>query len=500
LKAAGLRARHPAVAWPTAEVPMSDSPTPPWETDELKAIIDEELTSLPDKLRAAIVLCLIEGRTNSEAAAILGIPAGTVDSRLNAARKKLGAKLARRGVAVSVGTTLDQMLGGPLAAADGARINELVSHIVPAVLAEAMGPGTGAVSPAVVNLAQGVARMATTRLRLVAAVGIAIGLLGSTGTGIYLATAADSPKQSQNQTDNTQDTPVAIAPEKTSQSTATTENTNERDLLQRPLKALRDAFAEGQLTEGIALGELFAAIEKNTDLVVRVDVGAFRRIGIFYGNDFQSTSQFLTHIFQNKAVLPHQAYKLPLREVLLDALAQVFFPQADFSPTITFHLRGSQLVIVPAFEPLVKPGIDPLNPTPPTRPQPGMEDEEPPALITTRVLYEQIYGGVVSVSAHKESLSDILSDLRKQTGANIVLDSRCQPQLQKSALTISLNDVRLYDALRVIADMAELKMVYVGNMYYVTTVENAKNFQPNQAIPTMRPLLPLPQTNRGGAQ
>jgi RNA polymerase sigma factor (sigma-70 family) len=195
LKAAGLRARHPAVAWPTAEVPMSDSPTPPWETDELKAIIDEELTSLPDKLRAAIVLCLIEGRTNSEAAAILGIPAGTVDSRLNAARKKLGAKLARRGVAVSVGTTLDQMLGGPLAAADGARINELVSHIVPAVLAEAMGPGTGAVSPAVVNLAQGVARMATTRLRLVAAVGIAIGLLGSTGTGIYLATAADSPKQ-----------------------------------------------------------------------------------------------------------------------------------------------------------------------------------------------------------------------------------------------------------------------------------------------------------------
>ncbi len=46
------------------------------------------------------------------------------------------------------------------------------------------------------------------------------------------------------------------------------------------------------------------------------------------------------------------------------------------------------------------------------------------------------------------------------------------------ALSINLNDVRLYDALRVIADMAELKLVYAGNIYYVTTPANAKTFQP----------------------
>jgi YHS domain-containing protein len=30
----------------------------------------------------------------------------------------------------------------------------------------------------------------------------------------------------------------------------------------------------------------------------------------------------------------------------------------------------------------------------------------------------------------------------------------------------------------VIADMAELKLVYAGNIYYVTTPANAKTFQP----------------------
>jgi type II secretory pathway component GspD/PulD (secretin) len=85
---------------------------------------------------------------------------------------------------------------------------------------------------------------------------------------------------------------------------------------------------------------------------------------------------------------------------------------------------------------------------------------------------------VVNVSAERKPLADILAELRKQTGANIVLDPRCETQEKKAGLTVSLNDVRLYDALRVIADMAELKLVYAGNVYYVTTPANAKVFQP----------------------
>ena len=55
---------------------------------------------------------------------------------------------------------------------------------------------------------------------------------------------------------------------------------------------------------------------------------------------------------------------------------------------------------------------------------------------------------------------------------------------------MNLRDARLYDALRVIADMAELKMVYAGNIYYVTTAANAKTFQPSrptEAAPVIPP-------------
>ena len=122
-----------------------------------------------------------------------------------------------------------------------------------------------------------------------------------------------------------------------------------------------------------------------------------------------------------------------------------------------------------------------------------------------QVLREQIYGGVVSVAADRKPLADILSDLRKQTGANIVLDPRCEAQEKKANLSITLSDVRLYDAMRVIADMAELKMVYAGNIYYVTTTANAKTFQPptlrtpnSMGFPLAQPQpQPLPQPGGG---
>ena len=122
---------------------MPDPPLPAVEADELKSVIDAELAGLPDKFRAVVVLCLIEGRTNAEAAAVLGVPVGTVDSRLNTARARLQARRTRRGVAVGAGMGLGPMLGGPLAAAEGPGFRELVAHTVRSVLVEAAGPGAG---------------------------------------------------------------------------------------------------------------------------------------------------------------------------------------------------------------------------------------------------------------------------------------------------------------------------------------------------------------------
>src|SRR5262249_36741181 len=51
--------------------------------------LDEELSRLPDKYRAVIVLCDLEDKTRKQVARQLDVPEGTVASRLTTARKML---------------------------------------------------------------------------------------------------------------------------------------------------------------------------------------------------------------------------------------------------------------------------------------------------------------------------------------------------------------------------------------------------------------------------
>ena len=69
------------------------------EVSEHRAAIDEELSRLPEKYRAPLVLCYLEGLTHDEAAEQLRWPVGTVRSRLAGARDRLRDRLTRRGLA-----------------------------------------------------------------------------------------------------------------------------------------------------------------------------------------------------------------------------------------------------------------------------------------------------------------------------------------------------------------------------------------------------------------
>ena len=68
---------------------------------DLRPVLDDEVQRLPEKYRAAFVLCHLQGLTNQEAADTLGCPLGTVLSRLSWARQRLRVRLARRGLAIS---------------------------------------------------------------------------------------------------------------------------------------------------------------------------------------------------------------------------------------------------------------------------------------------------------------------------------------------------------------------------------------------------------------
>src|SRR5262249_25631479 len=76
---------------------------------EVQLVIDEELQRLPEKYRAPLVLCFLEGMTQDEAACQLGWPRGVLRGRLDRGRARLRSQLVRRGVTLSaalLGTAL----------------------------------------------------------------------------------------------------------------------------------------------------------------------------------------------------------------------------------------------------------------------------------------------------------------------------------------------------------------------------------------------------------
>jgi RNA polymerase sigma factor (sigma-70 family) len=108
LEARTARRRAEEHAVPHAPEPAA--PPAPFD-DGLRQAIDEELARLPDKYRAAVVLCELEGASRAAAARQLGIPEGTLSSRLAHARKVLADRLSKRGITASA-TGLFAALGG----------------------------------------------------------------------------------------------------------------------------------------------------------------------------------------------------------------------------------------------------------------------------------------------------------------------------------------------------------------------------------------------------
>jgi RNA polymerase sigma factor (sigma-70 family) len=75
-----------------------DAPEVVASRNEARPILHAELNRLPESDRTLLVRCYLEGRSNQEAARLLGCPIGTLKGRLWRARGLLRERLYRSGL------------------------------------------------------------------------------------------------------------------------------------------------------------------------------------------------------------------------------------------------------------------------------------------------------------------------------------------------------------------------------------------------------------------
>jgi RNA polymerase sigma factor (sigma-70 family) len=180
------RYERQAAVDPQTDVAESESAVP-----ELRQVLDQELSRLPEKYRVPLVLCYLEGKTNEEAARLLGWPVGSMSRRLEKGRELLSVRLVRRGIGLS---------GSAIAAA----MAESASSAVPVALARATlqvaglvvaGQAATASKPALV-LMEGVLRqMAYSKVKVGAGLLLMLSFLGAGAAVVMLPFAPTLPRE-----------------------------------------------------------------------------------------------------------------------------------------------------------------------------------------------------------------------------------------------------------------------------------------------------------------
>jgi RNA polymerase sigma factor (sigma-70 family) len=162
---------------------------------DLAVALEEELHRLPERHRAPLVLCYLEGKTNEQAAEALGCPRGSMAARLAQARERLRECLVRRGfVAPTAGVAAALAVSAARAAVPLPLLDNTVRAALWFVRDDACAAGF--VSARAVALARGAVRAAfLNRLKVAGALLLAVAMLGAGATLLLKAAQAGPPPE-----------------------------------------------------------------------------------------------------------------------------------------------------------------------------------------------------------------------------------------------------------------------------------------------------------------
>ena len=183
-------ARRTARVRPLAEITEPPAPSPD-EHNELLAVLDDELSRLPERYRALIVLCDLEGHTRKEVAHRLACPEGTVAGRQARARELLAARLTARVGTPAAGVLLAALTDRIASATLPATVTNTVRAVAIDNLVRATA--NGLISRRAADTTEGVLRaMFLKNVRAVASVIVCCGLVLASAVGLFHFTNASA--------------------------------------------------------------------------------------------------------------------------------------------------------------------------------------------------------------------------------------------------------------------------------------------------------------------
>jgi RNA polymerase sigma factor (sigma-70 family) len=400
---------------------------------EMQAIMDQEIQRLPSLSRECLVRCYLEGQTNEQVACALGYPAGSMSRHLARARDLLRERLVRRGLVLPASLFATALTDSLSVAAVPATLATATARAALAFAINSRGLA-GAASPQAAGLAQSIVRaMFMTKLKIATILLVTAGVLAvGVGRLWYPSAIAQGPTDKGQSAKNT---PAQSDPAK----------------MKDPSVGSRSKVADlrKKLQQPITLEK---GIDPNTPLLDALD---------FFSDHYGVPIIVETQAFKQEAALAGEEESGDVRavpvalqrmtNVALGSALRLLLLQVPSASGATYVVRPEGVIIT-----------------------------------TQRIARPEDWIGeyrrgvpVVNAVLDKTPLREALQDLADQSGISVLVDGRAADKA-KTEVAATLSNVPLDTAVRLLADMAELKAVAIDNVMYVTTPNNAKTLEAEQ--------------------